>query len=104
MKTKSKTFIVPKSLDQSPKIFGFKISTVIISLGLILSGLILLAKSIIITLAFLALSYANIKLEKQFNESGGFMAYLLSLSSKQGAVRVDCAVEFLINKNKIRNV
>jgi len=104
MKTKSKIFVVPKSLDESPKIFGFKISTVVISLGLILTGLIILAKSIIMSLAFLAISFANIKLEKQFNDSGGFMAYLLSLTSKQEAVRVDCTVKFLINKNKIRNV
>ena len=44
MRAKNKKFVIPKSLDQSPKIFGFKISTVIISLGFMLSGLILLAK------------------------------------------------------------
>ena len=91
-------------MDQSPKIFGFKISTVIISLGFMLSGLILLAKSVVMTLGFIAISYLNLRFEKKLNSSGGLIPYLLSFISKQESVRVDCTVKFLVNKNKSQNV
>lgn len=93
-------FAVPRCIEQSPEVFGLSVPTAVTSLGLALLALIMLAKSIILSLIIFGIIYLNLKLSKKFKKVGGVISYLLLLVKKKETVRVNCSIESLIQTNK----
>ncbi len=98
-----KEFTIPKCLERTPEIYGLSVQSAVIFLGLTLIALIMIAKSIWLSLAIMSISYGNLKLEKKMKKVGGITSYLLLLSSKQKSIRVNCTIESLIEINKNKN-
>lgn len=97
-----KKFIIPRCLEAGPEVFGLSIQTAVITLGLSLLGLVMIAKSLWLTIAIIGIIILNLKMEKKLKKEGGVIAYLLLLTIKQKNVRVNCTIKSLIqiNKNK----
>lgn len=96
-----KEFSIPRCLERTPEIFGLSVGTVAISLGLILLALIMIAKSIWISILIISLLYGNLKLVKKFKKVGGLFSYLTLLIEKKENIRVNSSIESLIKKNKV---
>ena len=95
-----KQFVIPRCIESSPEVFGLSIPVVVTSLGSVLLALIMLAKSIVLSLIILGIVYLNLKLTKKFKKIGGVLTYLLLLVEKKENVRVNCSIESLIQTNK----
>lgn len=91
-----KKFSIPRCLDKTPEIFGFSVQTAVTSLGLILLALIMLAKSVWVSLLVITITYANIKLAKKFKRVGGVFPYLLLFFEKKESIRANTDIESLI--------
>ena len=101
METDIKKFNIPRCLESSPEVFGLSVKCAAISVGLLLLALIMIAKSIWITLFTFFVIYRYIKLEKKLEKTGGIIAYILSLTNKKENFRVNCSIDSLIQTNKI---
>ena len=95
-----KQFAVPRCIEKSPEVFGLSVPTAVTSLGLALLALIMLAKSIVLSLIISGIIYVNLKLTKKFKKVGGVISYLLLLVKKKETIRVNCSIESLIQTNK----
>lgn len=93
-------FAIPRCIDSAPEVFGLSVPTAVTSLGLLLVALMMLVKSIVLSLIFLVILYLNLKLSKKFKNVGGVLSYLLLLVEKKSNVRVNCSIESLIQTNK----
>ncbi len=98
-----KKFTIPKCLEKTPEVFGLSIQTAVTTLGLILAALIVIAKSIWISLLILGIAFCNLKLAKKFKKMGGVLSYLFLLIEKQESISVNCKIESLIQINKNNN-
>lgn len=98
--TEKKIIIIPKCLESNPLVFGLSVQTAVITLGLVLFSLIMIAKSFLLSLVIISLAMLNLKFEKKFSKDGGIIAYLLLQTTKQKNVRVNSTIKSLIKKNK----
>ncbi|MCX2681917.1 hypothetical protein OOZ15_18340 [Galbibacter sp. EGI 63066] len=103
MRNNDKIFEIPKYLEDTPQIFGFSIQTAIISIGLALFTIIMLAKSVLVSFLLFGVLFANLKLTKKFKASGGLIAYMNEIVTKEDNVRVNSTIESLIRINKKSN-
>lgn len=94
-----KKFTIPRCLEKHPEVFGLSVQTVVISLGLTLLALLMIAKSIWGFLLIVGIIYGNIKLAKKYKKTGGLFNYLVLLFEKQESIRVNCTIKSLINNN-----
>jgi hypothetical protein len=101
--TTTKKFIIPRCLEASPEVFGLSVQTAVITLGFALMALIMIAKSLWLSLAIVGIAIVNLKLGKKFKKEGGVIAYLLLLTIKQKNIRVNCTIKSLIQINKHKN-
>jgi type IV secretory pathway VirB3-like protein len=97
-----KTFTIPRCLERTPEIFGLTVQTAVISFALTFLGLIMIAKSIWMSLLMIGVMYANIKLTKKYKKAGGLFNYLMLVFEKKESIRVNCSIKSLLQNNNGR--
>jgi len=97
-----KKITIPRCLERTPEIFGFSVQTAVISFALTFLGLILIAKSIWMSLLMIGVMYANIKLTKKYKKAGGLFTYLMLVFEKKESIRVNCSIKSLLQNNNGR--
>ena len=101
MDAEIKKFNIPRCLESSPKLFGLSVKCAFISIGLLILALIMITKSIWITLFLFCVVNRYTKLEEKISKIGGIIAYILSLTNKKEHFRVNGTIDSLIEINKI---